>query len=124
MAARSRDGSAATFCNTPGPAELTTPGPTELVPGWPLFHPIPNKPGEWLAIGVLRGTAAKVEVTANGQTAEAPVHALATTTGEAAGAYAVWLPAEPDGSMRSTDITRVQAFDGNGHVVAQIPSTG
>ncbi len=74
-----------------------------------------------LAIGVLRGTAATVEVTANGQTAQAPVHALATTTGEAAGAYAVWLRAEPDGSIRSADITSVRAFDASGHVVAQIP---
>ena len=124
MSERSGDGSPATSCTTPGPAELTTPGPTELVPGWPVFHPIPNRPGQWLAIGVLRGAAATVEVTANGQTAEAHVHALATTTGEAAGAYAVWLRAEPDGSMRSADVTNIRALDSSGRVVAQIPSTG
>jgi hypothetical protein len=67
------------------------------------------------------GTAATVEVTANGQTAEAPVHPLATTNGEAAGAYAVWLRAEPDGSIHSADITSVRALDSSGHVVAQIP---
>jgi hypothetical protein len=120
MSARSADGSPAVSCGS-APDELTTPGPTELVPGWPVFHPEPNMPGEWLAIGVLRGTAATVEVTANGQTAEAPVHALATTTGEAAGAYAVWLPAEPDGSIHSADVTSIRALDGNGRVVAQIP---
>jgi hypothetical protein len=72
----------------------------------------------------LRGTAATVEVTANGQTAQAPVHELATTTGQAAGAYAVWLRAEPNGQIHSADITSVRALDSNGHVVAHIPSTG
>jgi hypothetical protein len=121
MAASSRDGSPAVSCSSPAPAELTTPGPTELLPGWPVFHPIPAKTGEFIAFGLLRGTAATVEVTANGHTAEAPVHALATTTGEAAGAYAVWLRAEPDGSIHSADITSVRALDSSGRVVAQIP---
>jgi hypothetical protein len=107
-------------CGT-APDELATAGPTELVPGWPVFQPTPSKVGEFIAIGVLRGTAATVEVTANGQTAEAPVHPLATTNGEAAGAYAVWLRAEPDGSIHSADITSVRALDSSGHVVAQIP---
>lgn len=124
MSARSANSYVAVSCSSPAPAELTTPGPAELVPGWPVFHTTPARPGEFIAIGILRGTAATVEVTANGQTAEAPVHELATTTGEAAGAYAVWLRAEPDGSIHSADITSVRALDSNGHVVAQIPSTG
>jgi hypothetical protein len=107
-------------CGT-APVELATAGPTELVPGWPVFQTTPSKLGEFIAIGVLRGTAATVEVTANGQTAEASVHALATTTGEAAGAYAVWLRAEPNGQIHSADITSIRALDGSGHVVAQIP---
>lgn len=108
-------------CDGPAPAELSTPGPAELLPGWPVFQPSPSKVGEWIGIGFLRGTAATVEVTANGQTAEAPVYALATTTGEAAGAYAVWLRAEPDGSIHSADITSVRALDASGRVIAQIP---
>jgi hypothetical protein len=107
-------------CGT-APDELTTAGPTELLPGWPVFQPVPSKVGEFIAIGLLRGTAATVEVTANGQTAEAPVHPLATANGEAAGAYAVWLRAEADGSIHSADITSVRALDSNGHVVAEIP---
>jgi len=110
-------------CGT-APDELTTAGPTELLPGWPVFQPTPSKVGEFIAIGFLRGSAATVAVTANGQTAEAAVHPLATTTGEAAGAYAVWLRAEPDGSIHSADITSVRALDSSGRVVAQIPSTG
>jgi hypothetical protein len=110
-------------CGT-APSELATAGPTELLPGWPVFQPAPSKVGEFIAIGLLRGTAATVEVTANGQTAEAPVHLLATTNGEAAGVYAVWLRAESDGSIHSADITNVRALDSSGRVVAQIPSTG
>jgi hypothetical protein len=121
MSARAADSSFFGSCSSPAPAELTTPGPTELVPGWPVSQPTPSKVGEFVAIGLLRGTAATVEVTANGQTAEAPVHPLATTNGEAAGAYAVWLRAEPDGSIHSADITNIRALDGSGHVVAQIP---
>ena len=120
MSARSSEGSVSLSCESV-PAELTTAGPTELIPGWPVFQTAPSKTGAWLAVGVLRGTAAKVQVTANGQTAGASVYPLATTTGEAAGAYAVWLRAEPDGSMRSSDITRIQALDSNGRVVAQTP---
>jgi hypothetical protein len=107
-------------CGT-APEELTTAGPMELLPGWPVFQPTPSRVGEFIAIGLLRGAAATVEVTANGQTAEAPVYPLATTNGEAAGAYAVWLHAEPDGSIHSADITSVRALDASGHVVAQIP---
>lgn len=107
-------------CGT-APADLATAGPTELIPGWPVFQPTPSKVGEFIAIGLLRGTAARVEVTANGETAEAPVYPLATVTGEAAGAYAVWLRAESDGSIRSADITSVRALDSNGHVIAHIP---
>ncbi len=107
-------------CGT-APDELNTAGPTELLPGWPVFHPVPSKVGEFIAIGLLRGTAVTVQVTANGQTASAPVYPLATANGEAAGAYAVWLRAEPDGSIHSADITSVRALDGNGHVVAQLP---
>jgi hypothetical protein len=121
MSARSANTSFFGSCGSPAPAELTTPGPTTLVPGWPVFRTMPIRPGEFIAIGVLRGTAATVEVTANGQTAEAPVYPLATTNGEAAGAYAVWLRAEPDGSIHSADITSVRALDSAGHVVAQIP---
>lgn len=121
MSTRSADQSILSLeCGT-APDELTTVGPTELLPGWPVFQPTPSKVGEFIAIGFLRGTAATVEVTANGQTAKAPVHPLATTNGEAAGAYAVWLRAEPDGSIHSADITSVRAFDRSGHVVAQIP---
>jgi hypothetical protein len=115
------DGILGLSCEGPAPAELSTPGPTELLPGWPVFQPTPARVGEFIAIGLLRGTAATVEVTANGKTAEASVHPLTTTTGEAAGAYAVWLRAEPDGSIHSADITSVRAFDANGRVVAQIP---
>ena len=121
MSERSADRSLTLSCNSTAPDELTTAGPTKLVPGWPVFQPIPSKSGEFIAIGVLRGTAARVEVTANGQTSEAPVHTLPTSTDEAAGAYAVWVRAEPDGSIHSADITRIEAFDSSGRVVAQIP---
>lgn len=120
MSAHSGDG-APTFGCTAAPDELTTPGPTTLVPGWPVFQASVTKTHDFLAIGVLRGSAATVEVTANGQTAEAPVYSLATTTGQAAGAYAVWLRAEPDGSIHSADITRIRALDGSGQVIAHIP---
>jgi hypothetical protein len=120
MSARSAGEFLGLSCGT-APAELATAGPTELLPGWPVFQPAPFKVGEFMAIGLLRGTAATVEVTANGQTASAQVYPLATDNGEAVGAYAVWLRAEPDGSIHSADITSVRAFDGNGHVVAQIP---
>ena len=123
MSAHSSADTVSLACGT-APAELNTGGPTELIPGWPVFQPVPAKPGAFLAVGVLRGTAATVEVTANGQTAQAPVHELATTTGQAAGAYAVWLRAEPNGQIHSADITSVRALDSSGHVVAQIPSTG
>jgi len=120
MSAHSGDGAPIFSCTSP-PDELTTPGPSTLAPGWPVFQASPSTTRDFLAVGVLRGTAATVEVTANGQTAEATVHPLATITGEAAGAYAVWLRAEPDGQIHSADITLVRALDSNGHVVAQIP---
>jgi hypothetical protein len=119
MSPHPSDGSMSLSCGT-APAELTSRGPTEMIPGWPVFQAAPTKTGEFLAVGLLRGTAAKVEVTANGQTAEAAVYPLATATGEPAGAYAVWLRAEPDGSIHSSDITRIQALDTSGSVVAQI----
>jgi hypothetical protein len=120
MSAHSTPGILGLSCGT-APGELTTAGPTTLLPGWPVFQPTPSRVGEFIAIGLLRGAAATVEVTANGQTAEAPVYPLATTNGEAAGAYAVWLHAEPDGSIHSADITSVRALDSSGRVVAQIP---
>lgn len=121
MSTRSADGSTLGLeCGT-APEELTTAGPTELLPGWPVFHTTPSKVGAFIAIGLLRGTAATVEVTANGQTAEAQVHPLATPNGEAAGVYAVWLRAESDGSIHSADITSVRALDASGHVVAHLP---